>query len=682
MAGAVGIPDTVFISTDKPWIVADNVSHSTITVRVENTTTDPGVVPGATINLVVNDTSLGTLDPNPVTTDSFGMATSIFQVKKKSGAAEITVTGLSGVVIQNIDHGSAYYPNFNYPLTGTVGSQVPFNVSITDQYGNPVDNRRGNHIITLHVTGPAPNDCGFAEAGFAHDISPVLDASGKSSVTVRLTTRIGDNNILMDGYQSIPNQIKWITADSKGIPFSMTQSVVPTGSPPTLPADGTSVFTIIYTVFDVYGNPTNTQTLWINTTVSGEDKQFVSNNLGQVVYPYGPRSSIGVIDITATSVANSTVKSTPLTVKFKDTGAAIISLTGNPDMMASRDVPPSTSTSDIIATIADEMGNAVQGETVTFTLANETYEATYNLTGNASLVSSSSITDVDGQARVQFIPGSFSPEVGTPLYNATATGHCTVIATWNGTSKTTPLTWKNYPYLSIYTAVDPLTLAVNQTVNVTVGLRGDGWALGPRPADVVIITNLAGGVGGAARLAQTKIGEKAFVDSADSGVTISLVSIGNNPTYPSAQSAKGGAGPFASANALTKWNQQVSDGNAYFQPYAGAPMDKCLRDPALWNSPVAPTSINASITTCLSTYTYYNPSSDGKLEMDFTVADSAVNKNLLKAEIDSFNDFGGTNYAAGINMALNQFDKVKNNGHVKALIIMGDGITMVAPTAP
>jgi len=72
---------------------------------------------------------------------------------------------------------------------------------------------------------------------------------------------------------------------------------------------------------------------------------------------------------------------------------------------------------------------------------------------------------------------------------------CNIIATWNGTTKTVPVTWKNYPYLSVSTSVEPLVIGVNQTVNVTIGLKGDGWALGPRPADVVIVTNLAGGVG-------------------------------------------------------------------------------------------------------------------------------------------------------------------------------------------
>jgi hypothetical protein len=642
------------------------------------------IVPNATVTLLVNDTALGTLNPDPVTTDSFGTNTSTFKVRTKSGAAQITVSGLSGEGIQNIDHGSAYHVDFTHPLSGTVASLVPFSISITDQYGNPVDNRRGNHTISLHVTGPAPDDCGFAEAGFAHDIFPTLDANGMTSVNVRLTSRIGDNNILMDGYQSIPNQLEWITADSSGVPFSITQVVSPPGSPPTLPADGKSVFMIIYTLFDKTGNPTNGQTIWVNTTVNGEEKQFKSNALGQVAYPYGPRSTVGEISITAASVANSTVISTPQMVKFTDTGAKIISLSSNPSTMPSRDVPPSASVADVIATIADEAGNPVSGTTVTFNLTDESYDGvTYNVTAHPSLSSSSGITDADGQTTgVQFIPGSFTT-AGNPDFNASATGHCNIIATWNGTTKTVPVTWKNYPYVSVSTSVDPIIIGINQTVNVTIALKGDGWALGPKPADVVIVTNLAGGVGGADRLAQTKIGEKAFIESSDSGVSISLVSIGNNPTYPSGWGHDGvTTRPYASPNALALWNQQTIDGNAYFQPYAGAPMDKCLRDPSLWNTDVAPTSINATITDCKSTYTYYNPSSDAKLEMDFTTADSPANKALLENKIDNFNDFGGTNYAAGINMALKQFDKVKNDGHVKALIIMGDGITMVAPTAP
>jgi len=680
------LPDTSTIVTSDSWVVANGNNQIKITVTALNETSAPGPhtapVKDALVLFAVDNPVYGTVIPSTDTTDDSGVAESTFTVNKTSGVVNITARiNADGYTVTrfinlNIDHDTPYYSYFVHPLSGTVGTEVPFNVSVTDRWGNRIDNRRGDHVISLHVHGPAPDDCNFVGGG--HDISRALDPNGNLSVKVKLTSKIGPNNILMDTIGSIPDKLVWIDADNTGIPFSMDQVFSPSGSPPTLPADGESYFTILYTLYDKYGNPTNGQWVWVNTSIPGEESQFQSNNLGQITVQYGPRSSIGVIQITATSVVNNTVTLSQ-TVDFTNTGAKIISLTANPDAMASNDVPPSTAVSNIIATVADQSGNAVPGESVNFAIDNLTYDGTYNVTADPVLLNSSGITDVYGRAAVQFRPGNFTT-IGNPGFNATATGHGDIIATWNGTSKSVPVTWKNYPYISVSTKVDPYTIGINQTISVSIALKGDGWALGPTPADIVIVTNLAGGVGGAERLAQTKIGEKAFIDSAESGFFISLVSIGNNPTYPSAQSGHGGAGPFASANALSLWNQQQIDGLPHFQPYEGAPMDKCLWNPALWNTP-SRSMPNATI--CPGTaYNYFNPSSDAKLEMDFLEASSAANKAILKDKIQNFNDFGGTNYAAGINMAIKQFDKVKDNGHIKALIIMGDGITMVAPTAP
>jgi hypothetical protein len=493
---AVGIPDTLTVTTDKPWIIANTVDQSTITVKVTNTTSPyDGDVQGVTVNLEV-DPLYGTLNPTQVTTNLSGMASSTFKVKTKSGAAQINATipaTIPGSTIQNIDHNSAYFADFNHPINGTVASEVPFTVSLTDQYRNPVDNRRGNHIVNLHVHGPFPDDCSFNESSYTHDITRILDANGNMSVNVKLTSKIGDNNIAMDAYQSIPNQLEWISAEAKGKPFSITQVYSPSGSPPTLPADGVKYFTILYNLYDEYGNPTNKQFIWVNTSVLGEEqKQYLSNNMGQVTVQYGPRSSIGEIDITATSVANSTLTLTQR-VKFKNTAAEIISLTANPDTMPSQDVNPSF-LSDVIATVADQSGNAVAGETVTFAIENITYEGMYNVTADPNLLNSSAITDEYGRAAVQFRPGSFTT-VGNPGYNATATGNCILNATWKNTNKTVTATWKNYPYLSVSTKVTPLTVEINKTIDVTIEFRGDGWALQPRPIDVLLLLDNSGSMG-------------------------------------------------------------------------------------------------------------------------------------------------------------------------------------------
>jgi hypothetical protein len=536
--GAVGIPDTVTVSTDKTWVTANNVDQSTITITVMNTTPGyTGAVPGVTVNLAV-DPLYGMLSPATVTTNLSGMALSTFKVKTKSGAPQITATinaiAVSNSTIQNIDHDSPYYPYFSHPLSGTVASEVPFNISITDRWGNQIDNRRGSHTLTLQVHGPAPDDCGFAEAGYSHSVSRLLDANGNTSLKVRLTTKIGPNNILMTAFGSIPDKLEWINADTNGIPFSMTQLVSPSGSPPTVPADGTSFFTIVYTLSDVYGNPTNNQSILVSTSIPGEEKTFQSNNLGQLTIQYGPRSTIGEIDITSTAAANVTV-TVSQTVKFKSTKAEIISLTANPDIIASRDVPPSTSVSNIIATVADHSGNAVEGETVNFVIENITYDGIYNHTAEPFLFNSSDITDVYGQAVIQFIPGNFTT-AGNTGYNASATGHCNVIAQWNGTSKTIPVTWKNYPYLSVLTSVTPLTVGINQTVDVTIGFSGDGWALQPKPVDVLLLLDNSGSMGTTSDtnsgLSQSKRAAISFIKQMTKGKDRVGVIFYDKNTYP------------------------------------------------------------------------------------------------------------------------------------------------------
>ena len=433
------------------------------------------------------------------------------------------------------------------------------------------------HTVILHVHGPAPDDCGFAEAGYNHTVSRILDENGNSSVMIKLTSRTGPNNILMDSFGSIPDKLEWIDADTNGIPFSMDQVYSPAGSPPTLPADGVRYFTIIYTLFDKYGNPTKGQWIWVNTSVAGEERKFQSNNLGQVSVQYGPRSSIGAINITATTLSNNTVTLSQ-TVEFMNTGAEIISLTANPDTLASLDANPSR-ISDILATVADHTGNAVAGETVNFTIQNITYDATtYNVTAPPLLLSPSDITDVNGVAAVQFRPGSFTT-AGNSNYSASATGHCDVIATWNGTYKTVPVTWKNYPYLSVKTSVTPLTVEINKTIDVNIEFRGDGWALQPRPIDVVMCTDRSGsmlynGTDGITddRMVHAMRAAKIFNANMGSNDRVGLVSFGDNSaTSGWAELRQGQSHQYGGAQWVSRDNTWTGDNTYIAANYPGNP---------------------------------------------------------------------------------------------------------------
>jgi hypothetical protein len=174
-------------------------------------------------------------------------------------------------------------------------------------------------------------------------------------------------------------------------------------------------------------------------------------------------------------------------------------------------------------------GNAVEGETVNFIIENITYDASYNVSSDPNLLTASAITDVYGRALVQFRPGRFTT-VSNPGYNATATGHCTMNATWKNSTKKVPVTWKNYPYLSLSTSVNPHTVEINKTIDVTIEFRGDGFALQPTPIDVVMVIDKSGSmgaynVGGITRMQAAKNAAHTFVNKMNEGTDrVGLVS--------------------------------------------------------------------------------------------------------------------------------------------------------------
>ena len=494
------IPDTSTITSSNPWAVANGADQTTITVMVSNSTLGSMV---ANVEFMLDDPIYGTMSPVIASSDATGKATSTFKVTTKSGVAVITarITSHDGYIVtktlnQNIDHDSPYYAYFTHPLNGTVATEVPFNIIINDRWGNPVDDRKqvipsDIHTISLHIHGPAPDDCGFVTANATpHDISSTLGINGNASLVIRLTRKAGPNNILMNAFGSIPDKLEWIDADTNGIPFIISQAYSPSGSPPSLPADGTSEFTIVYSLLDRYDNPTKENWIWMNTSIPGEEFKLQSNSQGQITITYGKRPTIGVINITATAISNTTVTISQ-DVEFTSTAATNMEIMANPETMTSRDVDPLI-ISDISASVTDIMGNPVENETVTFTMSNTSYSGNYSVISGPSLITNTAITDADGLATVTFVPGGFTTNSSDPNYSSTASGNCTITAHWGTLNKPIMVSWKNYPYLSVKTSVNPQTIQVNQTVDVTIAFKGDGWALQPKPIDVVLCTDRSG----------------------------------------------------------------------------------------------------------------------------------------------------------------------------------------------
>jgi hypothetical protein len=240
------------------------------------------------------------------------------------------------------------------------------------------------------------------------------------------------------------------------------------------------------------------------------------------VIAYGKKIDDGIITINATSVTNPFVNSSDQ-VEFTSTQATTIVLSANPEIMVSRD-KNTLSNSSITAKITNIMGGASPGETVTFSLGAEQYPGgPYNVTNRSSfsktsvLTTMTATTDANGDATVVFYPGSFHTLPTALNYSSEATGQVMITATWTTFTKNMLVKWKNYPYLSVKTSVNPAKIKVNETVDVTIQLTADGWAFKHTPIDAILLIDNSGSMahGSGSRLEAAKLAAKTFLQQMD-----------------------------------------------------------------------------------------------------------------------------------------------------------------------
>uniref|UniRef100_UPI002638C409 Ig-like domain-containing protein n=1 Tax=uncultured Methanofollis sp. TaxID=262500 RepID=UPI002638C409 len=435
-------------------------------------------------------------------------------------------------VVPKVDHAGPYRLALtDYRSEATVGSEVPIVLAMVDYYGNRIDNRRevaegrDAESVTFSVGSPGDSAVFLVDGSVTGDtaVCPV-DGEGNVTVTLRLARKAGENIVFVDLPSPIPDAYFTFYGLSDAPPASITCAVSPDGTPlPWVYADGKSTFTITCTLMDADGNPSVNRSVHVSTSLPGEEKTLRSNDNGLVMFTYGPKDKIGKVTITATSADNSSVTCSQ-TVEFTSTDPVDMILTASPQTMPSRDVK--NTTAEIRAKVVDVKGNPVKGQTVTFSLS-DINTAGYTATAPPELVEKSAVTNKNGSAIVHFRPGAF---VQDRKNKASATGTCKVTANWGDDVEDLTLTWKNYPYLSVSTAVDNETVTVNQTVNVTVSLRGDGYALQPDPIDVVLAIDRSGSMlyDKPDRMHSVREAAKKFVDRMTTKDKVGLVTFGRN----------------------------------------------------------------------------------------------------------------------------------------------------------
>jgi hypothetical protein len=537
---AMAVDPIINIGSSKVWVVANGLDSDQVMVTVFN-----GTIPmnGSIVTYSVDNPDFGFFNPAsvnisqsaPVDTVN-GAATAQFRTKTRSGNATISAnirykindtapeqtTDVS--IVQRIDHDIPYkISSYSLQSEGTVGTVDPIYVWVQDAHNNPVDNKREvseggtPERLVFSITGqpeppqPVPSlySPGYFVPGGSSDVTRYVNDSGVVEADLMLATIPGIHNVMATAM--FPTQIskKWtIDSQADGDPWYIDCHIFPRSY---LPADGESQFTLIYSLYDKYMNGLQAKTIDVTTNL-GQDFSFGTNATGQQMFTYGPSPVVATVNLQATSRDNVSVNRTD-TLEFVNTTANKMVFTATPLSLPSADVPPAPPRiSTLTAHVIDIEGNPVSNQMVEFTIPSSSiryggadYAALYppwlynGTTTNATTVTA--ISDSTGIATVYLTPCLFnsnkSDTNGNPPFVPSATGYCTVVATWiapDGRFITDDqhFEFKNYPYLSAKTSLSENEIPVNGTVDVTLSLSGDGFTLLPPPIDVQMVCDKSG----------------------------------------------------------------------------------------------------------------------------------------------------------------------------------------------
>jgi hypothetical protein len=668
-------PDSVIVTTNHPWLVAGDPGTATITVRVVNASNPDDPVVGTNVS-VSCEGGMGTIQPPSTSRIDTGSTSVsfIFAPGTKSGNATLHIrithpalpTPLDSYFVQKIDHAApSAYADLIYPAQMPVGSLVTIQARLKDRYGNIVNSLREDDELlpaeSISFRDSVDGDGGFLdESTFVDVLNASVNETGYASVQYRLASLAGDNLISVQTPATVSPALTFISIKGFGVLSTFISAEV-TPSSYVVYANNQDVFSILYSVKDMNGNPIRNATI-IRSTSLGEVSTFKTNEQGQVMTTYGPKSSIGTVTVIATveGYPNMIVVNT---LEFIHTDPVMWVLTASPQILASRDVKDDI-TADIKAKVMDILGNPVENETITFSI--QSVSGTTSLTTQPELVDTSATTDLDGYAIVQLRPGAF-PGWGEAGYSQNATGTATVRATWDGRTKDIIITFKNYPYLRVETTVSPQTVGVNETADVTVRLIGDGWALRPKPIDVVLVTDRSGSMlkdEPDDRMVPVMDASRTFataMDLSQSQDHIGLVSFGTKGIAKIAPILSGGS---------WDWNS-IYGGHYGTSPLESNPGWWWVGDDNAYDS--NPNSYSSSSVHAAYVAVHYpaNPHNYN----DYAIIDVPLNwsPSAINTSINSMVPSGGTPMRFAIYQGINEIAAHGRSGAVRALVVLSDG---------
>jgi Mg-chelatase subunit ChlD len=487
------VADSIILSTDKTWVVANGQDQAIVTATLTNTSygeTIPVVNQNVMFTLV-EGAVMGSLSRGVGVTNSSGMTTTVYTTATKSGSA--TIGGSSGPVSttikQLVDHDLPFSMSTHHEPEVTVGNLTTLSVHLQDQWGNPIDIWKDRESVQFIVSSPG-DTARFSDGygSWSNNLNLSVDSQGNISAHLRVSTQPGWNNIQIIPPAPVPAKGLSILAISNGIPTSMQTIVDP--STEWQYADGTSKITITYILRDQYDNPIENSGIHIVPS-EGDPLTVYTDALGKMSIDVNPQTIVKNITVVATAVDNSSVTSTK-NVQFVPTEPVDMGLTVSPLILPSGEVPlenGEVSYAEIRAKVVDAKGNGVSGQAVSFSISDIIgIDASVN---DPYLETTSAVSNENGYAIVRFRPGTFEV-YGEPHFTKKASASCNVRAQWSSVQRSQKIEWKNYPILYAETSSYPPQVYVGNYTYITLKLKGDGFAIVPDPIDVVLCTDRSG----------------------------------------------------------------------------------------------------------------------------------------------------------------------------------------------
>lgn len=305
--------------------------------------------------------------------------------------------------------------------------------------------------------------------------SDITDENGLISFEFKTSPRVGNPNIpniVVVGNDDLRGGLaQAIIFGTGGVVSSLTIECDPK-SP--VFADGVSGYKLKLRATDAGGNPVEgADVLMVRDLAT--NYSYTTNQYGVVTVDIGP--SIYVtdtqIEVSCQGIENSTV------LYYLAGPPARTVIKAIPDVIASSDVntPPGSEdvhTTEVIGLVTDEWYHPLPGEPIAIASANMTAG---NITGPVT-----GTTDCNGEFYTKFTLGDFCDGMGT----------VPIIAQSGSISSTFNIKYTNTSFLSIDSIIVPRDPVVNESITVSISVKGMGWNNRPKPADVMLVMDRSG----------------------------------------------------------------------------------------------------------------------------------------------------------------------------------------------